>query len=168
MQNDNVLTIPRDLLQDLIDDVSDYAASREFKPREKVWRDDVLARARDLLATPLPEPRAPKCDGSGAVSVSVDDWSECPVCRGAGCQPKPHKWDEDGERCERCGDKDWMPDSVCRGRKPEPRAEVTNTAEAAFEAFAARYDQESNEWLDMDAQQTFIHGWNAARTGASS
>ncbi|MBR7998307.1 hypothetical protein [Burkholderia vietnamiensis] len=58
MPNDNVLTIPRDLLQDLIDDVSDYAASREFKPREKVWRDDVLARARDLLATPLPEPRA--------------------------------------------------------------------------------------------------------------
>ncbi|CAJ6340021.1 restriction alleviation protein, Lar family [Burkholderia pseudomallei] len=71
-----------------------------------------------------PEPRASKCDGSGAVSVSVDDWSECPVCRGAGCQPESHKWDEDGERCERCGDKDWMPDSVCRGRQPEPRAEV--------------------------------------------
>lgn len=70
------------------------------------------------------EPRASKCDGSGAVSVSVDDWSECLVCRGAGCQPESHKWDEDGERCERCGDKDWMPDSVCRGRQPEPRAEV--------------------------------------------
>ncbi|MBR8201655.1 hypothetical protein [Burkholderia vietnamiensis] len=62
MPNDNVLTIPRDLLQDLIDDVSDYAASREFKPREKVWRDDVLARARALLATPLPEPRAEVTD----------------------------------------------------------------------------------------------------------
>ncbi|HDR9227852.1 TPA: hypothetical protein QDB19_004103 [Burkholderia vietnamiensis] len=62
MPNDNVLTIPRDLLQDLIDDVSDYAASREFKPREKVWRDDVLARARALLATPLPELRAEVTD----------------------------------------------------------------------------------------------------------
>lgn len=58
MPNDNVMTIPRDLLQDLIDDVSDYAASREFKPREKVWRDDVLARARAILATPQPEMRA--------------------------------------------------------------------------------------------------------------
>ncbi|MBU9656107.1 hypothetical protein [Burkholderia cenocepacia] len=57
MPNDNVLMVPRDLLQDLIDDVSDYAASREFKTREKAWRDDVLARARTLLATPLPEPR---------------------------------------------------------------------------------------------------------------
>ncbi|WP_205169351.1 hypothetical protein [Burkholderia sp. LMG 13014] len=39
-------------------------------------------------------------------------------------------------------------------------------AEAAFDAFAARYDHDSNEWLDMDAQQTFIHGWQA-RAAAS-
>lgn len=81
------------------------------------------------------EPRASKCDGSGAVSVSVDDWSECPVCRGAGCQPESHKWDEDGERCERCGDKDWMPDSVCRGRQPEPRAEVTDDDKLCAERY---------------------------------
>ncbi|WP_186056539.1 hypothetical protein [Burkholderia gladioli] len=35
-------------------------------------------------------------------------------------------------------------------------------AEAGFEAFANSYDHDSNEWLDMDAQQTFIHGWKAA------
>ncbi|WP_155704422.1 hypothetical protein [Burkholderia cepacia] len=46
----DLVTIPRALLQDLIDDVSDYAASREFKPREKAWRDDVIERARALLA----------------------------------------------------------------------------------------------------------------------
>ncbi|WP_155640641.1 hypothetical protein [Burkholderia pseudomultivorans] len=46
----DMVTIPRALLQDLIDDVSDYAASREFKPREKAWRDDVIERARALLA----------------------------------------------------------------------------------------------------------------------
>ncbi|MDN7541175.1 hypothetical protein QZM85_27925, partial [Burkholderia cenocepacia] len=77
-----------------------------------------------------------------AVSVSVDDWSECPVCRGAGCQPESHKWDEDGERCERCGDKDWMPDSACRGRKPEPRAEVTNAVRDVLAERRRQIEQE--------------------------
>ncbi|KWN77096.1 hypothetical protein [Burkholderia stagnalis] len=45
----DMVTIPRALFQDLIDDVCDYAASREFKSREKAWRDDVLARSRALL-----------------------------------------------------------------------------------------------------------------------
>lgn len=26
-----------------------------------------------------------------------------------------HKWDEDGERCERCGEKDWFSGPVCMG-----------------------------------------------------
>lgn len=94
-------------------------------PAGHSWAVRMVDRANAAL-NGEPEPRASKCDGSGAVSVSVDDWSECPVCRGAGCQHESHKWDEDGERCERCGDKDWMPDSVCRGRQPEPRAEVTD------------------------------------------
>lgn len=88
-----------------------------------------------------PEPSAPKCDGSGAVSVSVDDWSECPVCRGAGCQPESHKWDEDGERCERCGDKDWMPDSVCLGRKQQPSGEVTHGNTTMDECMASLLDR---------------------------
>ncbi|AIV86368.1 DUF551 domain-containing protein [Burkholderia pseudomallei] len=46
----DMVPIPRALLQDLIDDVSEYAASREFKPREKAWRDDVIERACALLA----------------------------------------------------------------------------------------------------------------------
>lgn len=27
-----------------------------------------------------------------------------------------HKWDKDGERCVRCGDKDWMASTACRPR----------------------------------------------------
>ncbi|WP_240202640.1 Lar family restriction alleviation protein [Burkholderia sp. LMG 13014] len=45
-------------------------------------------------------------------------------------------------------------------------AAAPEDAEAAFDAFAARYDHDSNEWLDMDAQQTFVHGWQA-RAAAS-
>ncbi|ARL90964.1 hypothetical protein BOC57_34835 [Burkholderia pseudomallei] len=45
------------MLQDLIEDVADYAASREFRKHETAWRDDNLARARALLATQQPEPR---------------------------------------------------------------------------------------------------------------
>jgi len=63
------------------------------------------------------------CDGSGAITISDDDWIECPVCQGSGCpqpqnepEPVPHKWDEDGERCEACGDKDWMADASCSRR----------------------------------------------------
>ena len=53
----DAVAIPRALLQDLIDDVSDYAASREFRASETAWRDDILTRARALLATQQPEPR---------------------------------------------------------------------------------------------------------------
>lgn len=28
-----------------------------------------------------------------------------------------HRWDEDGERCLKCGDKDWM-DTPCHSREP--------------------------------------------------
>jgi hypothetical protein len=48
------VTIRRDLLQDLIDDVSDYAVSREFKQRESQWRTQLLESARAALATPAP------------------------------------------------------------------------------------------------------------------
>ncbi|MDN7703309.1 hypothetical protein QZM15_33020 [Burkholderia sp. AU44665] len=58
----DAVAIPRTLLQDLIDDVSDYAASREFRKRETAWRDDILARARALLATQQPEPRSSLTD----------------------------------------------------------------------------------------------------------
>jgi hypothetical protein len=48
------VTIRRDLLQDLIDDVSDYAVSREFKQRESQWRTQLLESARAALATHAP------------------------------------------------------------------------------------------------------------------
>jgi hypothetical protein len=46
----DMLNVPRDLLQDLTDDVADYAVSRTFKDRETTWRSDLLDRARALLA----------------------------------------------------------------------------------------------------------------------
>lgn len=34
-------------------------------------------------------------------------------------------------------------------------------AEASFNAFADRYDLDSNEWLDMDVQTFYIEGYKA-------
>jgi hypothetical protein len=75
--------------------------------------------ARDALAAAPQPPVAEatqKCDGSGAIPVSVDDWTECPSCNGAGCRPVPHKWNDEGEQCTKCGDKDWMADASCSER----------------------------------------------------
>lgn len=86
-------------------------------PELSLWRDFVLLAVTDAAPQPAQAdaPAEAHCDGSGAVPVSVDDWSECPVCHGAGCQPEPrgHQWDEDGERCVKCGDKDWMAGKSC-------------------------------------------------------
>lgn len=38
-------------------------------------------------------------------------------------QPMLHKWNEDGERCVVCGDKDWMATTVCDG-PPESRETI--------------------------------------------
>ncbi|WP_225031763.1 hypothetical protein [Paraburkholderia sp. XV] len=45
----------------------------------------------------------------GALDERERDGSGCP-------HPVSHKWDEDGERCEKCGDKDWMADQSCSER----------------------------------------------------
>lgn len=39
--------------------------------------------------------------------------------------PKAHRWDDVGEKCLDCGDKDWMNDPVCRPRVAEPDATTT-------------------------------------------
>jgi len=49
-QKANHVLVPRELLQDFIDDVEEYAASREFKAREVVWRGERIVSARALLA----------------------------------------------------------------------------------------------------------------------
>ena len=54
----NKVLIDRALLQDLIDDVSDYAASREFKERETKWRTELLEKASALLAAGASEGQA--------------------------------------------------------------------------------------------------------------
>lgn len=92
MPNDNMLMISRALLQDLFDDVSDYACSREFKAKEKAWRDDLLARVRSLLtaypgapemlnAHPVqPEPRAEVTNPTSTVGrllATAPHFEEC-------------------------------------------------------------------------------------------
>ncbi|WP_175980016.1 hypothetical protein [Caballeronia zhejiangensis] len=54
---DQVL-IDRALLQELIDDVSDYAESRSFKKVEWHWRTELLEKARALLAAGASEGQA--------------------------------------------------------------------------------------------------------------
>ncbi|HIE0523770.1 TPA: hypothetical protein ACXJLS_000362 [Stenotrophomonas maltophilia] len=34
--------------------------------------------------------------------------------------PKQHRWNDVGERCLDCGDKDWMNDPICRPRCADP------------------------------------------------
>ena len=85
-----------------------------FQEGGKVVREtlDKFASAADAAAAD----EGRRCDGSGSLPVSTDDWKECPSCNGAGCKPVSHTWDEDGERCLKCGDKDWMADESCSER----------------------------------------------------
>ncbi|WP_155755023.1 hypothetical protein [Burkholderia pseudomultivorans] len=73
----DMVTIPRALLHDLVDDVSDYAVSREFKPREKAWRDDVIERARALLA-PTQQPSGEVTEAMVDAAVAAYDSFPCP------------------------------------------------------------------------------------------
>jgi len=43
------VVVPRELLTDLVDDVCDYAHSREFREHETAWRASVIERTRALL-----------------------------------------------------------------------------------------------------------------------
>ncbi len=80
----------------------------------------------------------------------------------------------DGQICQHCGCIRPLHDLDCpvaieaMKPAPSPADERAADAVAAFEAFASRYDHDSNEWLDMDAQQTFVHGWLAARAASAN
>lgn len=52
----DALTIPRDLLNDLIDDVQSFADQVPCREREKAFRADLLARARAIAAFPVEQP----------------------------------------------------------------------------------------------------------------
>ncbi|UEP31574.1 helix-turn-helix domain-containing protein [Burkholderia sp. B21-007] len=69
----DVVTVPRTLLQDLVDDVADYAASRDFRAGEEAWRDDILTRARALLAAQQPEPIAWESTTVGYTKYITDE-----------------------------------------------------------------------------------------------
>lgn len=39
--------------------------------------------------------------------------------------PKAHRWNDVGEKCLDCGDKDWMNDPMCRPRSADPDSTAT-------------------------------------------
>lgn len=69
--------------------------------------------------------------------IIIEDDGSCVVTSGSNEQlnnadtiHERHKWDRDGERCVKCGEKDWMGGAVCNGRNgtpvasPAPEADV--------------------------------------------
>lgn len=54
----DALMIPRDLLNDLIDDVQSFADQVPCREREKAFRADLLARARAFAGSPSLQPAA--------------------------------------------------------------------------------------------------------------
>ncbi|MBU9629376.1 hypothetical protein KTE60_08765 [Burkholderia multivorans] len=58
----DALTIPRELLLDLIDDVQSFADQIPCREREKAFRADLLARARAIAASPIEQPVAAPAD----------------------------------------------------------------------------------------------------------
>jgi hypothetical protein len=50
----------------------------------------------------------------------TDGWNACRdsmLSPAKGCAPR-HQWDDGGERCVKCGDKDWFAGAVCDESKP--------------------------------------------------
>ncbi|WP_186087818.1 Lar family restriction alleviation protein [Burkholderia gladioli] len=120
---------------------------------EGPWNDDdrdIAIAAWNRRASPAPAIPAAKPRPTAWVRFRSDGGFEGPIM------------DSDARMCDTrrtCGA--WMPlylDAPAISESEDARKD----AEAGFEAFANSYDHDSNEWLDMDAQQTFIHGWNAA------
>jgi hypothetical protein len=46
--------------------------------------------------------------GAGALAEHIVEW----LSAAKGCAPR-HQWDDGGERCVKCGDKDWFAGAVC-------------------------------------------------------
>ncbi|MDN8102351.1 hypothetical protein [Burkholderia multivorans] len=139
MPNDNMLTISRALLQDLFDDVSDYACSREFKAKEKAWRDDLLARVRSILTA---YPGTPEMLAAHPGQPEPIAWESTTVAytkyitdeRYQNFSPEVRKWYKP-YRCSACS---------------EPRAEVTGDDKVCAERY---------RWLR--ARMAFVEGPNA-------
>ncbi|WP_175663093.1 hypothetical protein [Burkholderia ambifaria] len=84
---------------------------------EAWWMRDVPESYRGLACVRGSDGKytAEKCEGA---------WEVWQAARAAASQPAAgsHEWDNVGERCIKCGDKDWMADPVCRGAKPAAAA----------------------------------------------
>ncbi|WP_202123834.1 hypothetical protein [Burkholderia pseudomallei] len=77
----DALTIPRDLLNDLIDDVQSFADQVPCREREKAFRADLLARARAIAAFPVEQPAAapnPDAELGAFVRLAVAQLADSP------------------------------------------------------------------------------------------
>ena len=54
-----------------------------------------------------------------------------------GQHDKTHAWDDDGETCLKCGDKDWMNDPICSNSKIDKGQPQEVDAKSALDAFNA-------------------------------
>lgn len=83
-----------------------------------------------------------------------------------------HKWDADGERCVKCGDKDWMNDPVCSESKLKERPQEGMPEEiwaAPLEITRLTHNRVSGLWLckkakSYDTKYTRVHGWRDIET----
>lgn len=73
---------------------------------------------------------------------------------------KPHRWNDDGERCLDCGDKDWMADKYCSAApvvQPDMVMVPREPTEAMLDAAMNRYQHVSPE---AKARYTQMHREN--------
>jgi hypothetical protein len=101
-----------------------------------------------------------RCDGSGAVPISVDDWKECDICHGSGCSQSNPVWisTHDLENVSKYGAA-----PVTLYRKQEFGADVCLVAAGASNERAdAEKDAARWKWLKM--QSTVGEQWGIMKT----
>ena len=86
------------------------------------------------------------------------------LARAAASQPASdsHEWDDVGERCIKCGDKDWMADPVCRGATPV----AASGQKAATMPYLYVYEYESHFGLHREFSPRKWNGMKPTRTVA--
>lgn len=114
----DALTIPRDLLNDLIDDVQSFADQVPCREREKAFRADLLARARALAGSPSLQPAAAPIE-------------TCPVCHA-----KPGQW-----QCPKSTNDLYNapPDAACRAAPAPSPADEPKYTQADMERYGKAY-----------------------------
>ncbi len=101
------------------------AAAAQAVATERI-RAMFMANPPDELG-PTDEPESQYRFGyNTALEDVLEALASLPTKKAGAGQPerRSHRWDDEGERCVVCGDKDWMGDPVCHGRISEPRVAI--------------------------------------------